>query len=85
MPEAYPSLEIQREFGSAYLTAYYGEPVGEDDVRVSELLESVREFSKLSHLMWGVWALVRSEHSTKFDFYKYAKFRFDSYWQMIQE
>jgi len=82
----YPSEEIQRQFASVYLSEYLDRPVYEsrDGAMISELLESVHVFSQLSHLLWGMWSLVRAQQQTEtfnsFDFVEYAKFRFDSYW-----
>lgn len=82
----YPSEEIQRQFASVYLSEYLDRPIYEsrDGALISELLESVHVFSQLSHLLWGLWSLVRAQQQTEtfnaFDFVEYAKFRFESYW-----
>ena len=82
----YPSLEIQRQFASVYLSEYLDRPVYESThgALITELLESVHVFSQLSHLLWGLWSLVRAQQQTEtfnsFDFVEYARFRFESYW-----
>ena len=84
--EDYPSEEIQRQFASVYLSEYLDRPIYEsrDGALITELLDSVHVFSQLSHLLWGLWSLVRAQQQTEtfnsFDFVEYARFRFESYW-----
>jgi choline kinase len=86
-PSAYPSPEVQRMFASVYLSEYFDRPIMESQhaVMIDEFLESVHVFSQLSHLLWGMWSLVRAQQNSEtfnsFDFVEYAIFRFDSYWQ----
>jgi choline kinase len=83
---AYPSFEIQRMFASVYLSEYLDTPILESEhaALIDELLDSVHVFSQLSHLLWGMWSLVRAQQYAEtfnsFDFVEYARFRFDSYW-----
>jgi len=81
---AYPGVETQRMFSSVYLSEYLDQPVMLDNPLIDELLDSVKVASQLSHLLWGMWSLVRAqqyaETSNSFDFVEYARFRFDTYW-----
>ena len=79
---SFPSLNAQQEFAQAYLFEYLGrEP---RSTEVVELLDSVNDFRQLSHLLWGLWAIVRSQQKDSpetgsFGFSEYAEFRFTEY------
>ena len=86
-PENYPSESVRRMFLSVYLSEYLGEPYLEDggakSDKISKYLRAAEIGSLLSHLLWGMWSLVRAQQQVdtfgSFDFVSYAKFRFDSY------
>lgn len=86
-PEHYPSEPVRRMFMAVYLSEYYGEPFLEDggikSEKISKFLHAAEIGSLLSHLLWGMWSLVRAQQQAStfgsFDFVNYAKFRFDSY------
>lgn len=81
-PENYPSLEARRLFATVYLSEYLERPVI-DKESLDAFLEAAEIGSQLSHLLWGMWSLVRAQQHADtfgaFDFVGYAKFRFDSY------
>ena len=81
-PEAYPSLELRRLFATVYLSEYMDRPV--TDVAVLDGFLATAEIgAQLSHLLWGLWSLVRAQQNAStfgsFDFIEYANFRFASY------
>ncbi|KAK3925447.1 Ethanolamine kinase 1 [Frankliniella fusca] len=78
----YPDRDLQTKWLEIYLDELNrlqeGNGVLQKDVE--QLYVQVNKFALASHLMWGLWALVQSEHSTiKFDFYEYAKIRLKEY------
>lgn len=81
-PENYPSLEARRLFATVYLSEYLERPVM-DTESLDAFLEAAEIGSQLSHLLWGMWSLVRAQQHADtfgaFNFVGYAKFRFDSY------
>jgi choline kinase len=81
-PTNYPSLQARRMFATVYLSEYHDEPVM-DDERIDSFLQAVEIGSQLSHILWGMWSLVRAQQHAdtfgSFDFVGYAKFRFDQY------
>ena len=47
------------------------------------LCHLIEQFSALSHLMWGLWALIQSRLSQlDFDYVNYAKLRLDCYYKL---
>lgn len=86
-PEKYPAEPIRRMFMSVYLSEYFQEPYlednGEKSEKISNFLRAAEIGSLLSHLLWGMWSLVRAQQQAdtfgSFDFVNYAKFRFDSF------
>lgn len=50
------------------------------DGEVMQLLKQVEKFSLGAHLLWGIWALIQSQHSKiDFDFLTYASDRIQQY------
>eukprot|EP00929_Paragymnodinium_shiwhaense_P028965 TRINITY_DN16704_c0_g1_i2.p1 TRINITY_DN16704_c0_g1~~TRINITY_DN16704_c0_g1_i2.p1 ORF type:complete len:493 (-),score=115.42 TRINITY_DN16704_c0_g1_i2:313-1791(-) len=86
---AYPSVDSQRLFISVYLSEYLETNVlPHDDEYVLPLLETVQKFNLVSHLLWGLWSVVRAPQAPTFDdfdFLHYAIFRFDTYKRMKRE
>jgi choline kinase len=81
---AYPTLEAQRWFAAVYLSEWWGTPVNESSHarEITDFLSEVHVFSQLSHLLWGLWSLIRADHSAiPFDFRKYADVRFAAYFR----
>ena len=72
----YPTREEQKRWLKIYFqTRGMDEKIVNDD-----LCHLVDQLSALSHLMWGLWALVQSRLSQlDFDYINYAKLRLDSY------
>lgn len=77
----FPSRHIQEEFAQEYLKVYLGAVPSR--AQIDELLDSVHTFRQLSHLLWGLWALVRASQKaeTDFGFVAYANARFAAYSQ----
>ncbi|RZC36210.1 ethanolamine kinase 2, partial [Asbolus verrucosus] len=62
----YPNKEMQIDWFKIYLTEYK-EVFTQDDV--DRLYVQVSKFTLVSHLFWGIWALIQAEHSyIDFDF-----------------
>jgi ethanolamine kinase len=79
----YPSKEFQFDWLKTYLEEYKG-GYSEDDV--DRLYHQVNKFVLVSHLFWGIWALIQTEHSyIDFDFLGYATIRFDEYFAKKEE
>jgi len=68
----YPSKETQLLWIVDYLAAY--EPsVSHTPSYLQSVYEEVEIFSLMSHLYWGVWALVQAQYSDiDFDYMTYA-------------
>ena len=81
--ENFPSEEKQRLFLSIYLSEYLEQPILPDDTLfVDPLMKSVRKFVLVSHLLWGLWSVIRTPQGQTygdFDFLHYGKFRLDQY------
>ncbi|XP_026272287.1 ethanolamine kinase 1 [Frankliniella occidentalis] len=82
----YPDKDLQTKWLEIYLEEYNKLQVGNNTSTkvnrkdVEQLYVQVNKFALASHLMWGLWALVQSEHSAiKFDFYEYATIRLKEY------
>ena len=90
-PENYPSDSTRRMFSSVYLSEYLGRPVMEstDAKLITDLLEAAELGAQVSHMLWGMWSLVRAQQHAEtfnsFDFVAYAKFRFDEYLRRKEE
>ncbi|KAF4717627.1 hypothetical protein FOZ62_025086 [Perkinsus olseni] len=83
---AYPDRRTQRMFLSVYLSEYLETPIFPDnDLYILPLMRNVSKFALASHLLWGLWSVIRAPQAPTyddFDFLVYAKFRFDSYFRM---
>ncbi|KAF4676998.1 hypothetical protein FOL47_003995 [Perkinsus chesapeaki] len=83
---AYPDEQKQRMFLSVYLSEYLETPIFPDnDLYILPLMKNVSKFALASHLLWGLWSVIRAPQAPTyddFDFLVYAKFRFDSYFRM---
>ena len=82
--EKYLSIDQQRVFVSIYLSEYLERPVMESNSSelIGEFVDSIDLFSRLSHMTWGLWSIIRAsqgETFDSFDFITYAQFRFDCY------
>ena len=76
--DCYPSREQRAEWLSAYLRE-----VGRGGEDVEEWDERVRGFLVLSHLWWGIWAVLQAKHSTiDFDYLGYSLLRKEGYLRM---
>ncbi|KAJ3641303.1 hypothetical protein Zmor_027815 [Zophobas morio] len=79
----YPSEELQRNWLCIYLEEFKGNFGAED---IDRLLREVNRFVLVSHLFWGIWALIQTEHSyIDFDFLGYAAVRFEEYFTRKEE
>eukprot|EP00095_Tigriopus_kingsejongensis_P007899 snap_masked-scaffold132_size323655-processed-gene-0.3 protein:Tk07899 transcript:snap_masked-scaffold132_size323655-processed-gene-0.3-mRNA-1 annotation:"low quality protein: ethanolamine kinase 1" len=73
----FPSEEMQKDWLKRYLKAFNKATSISSDV-IHETYVLVNKFVLLSHLNWGLWALVQANISTiDFDYLLYAKQRFD--------
>jgi ethanolamine kinase len=72
----YPTRDEQKQWLKIYFqTRQMDEQIIDDD-----LCHLVDKFSALSHLMWGLWAVVQSRVSLlDFDYVNYSKLRLDCY------
>lgn len=79
----YPCQDEQRLFAAVYLSEYLETTVyPSDEHMVQPLLEVVNQFTQVSHMLWGLWSIIRSPQAPTyedFDFIDYGKFRFDIY------
>eukprot|EP00928_Gymnodinium_smaydae_P023679 TRINITY_DN19446_c0_g1_i3.p2 TRINITY_DN19446_c0_g1~~TRINITY_DN19446_c0_g1_i3.p2 ORF type:complete len:155 (+),score=28.53 TRINITY_DN19446_c0_g1_i3:591-1055(+) len=79
----FPDEATQRVFAAVYLSEYLETPVKPTDSHMVEpLLDAVNEFTMVSHMLWGMWSIIRSPIAPTFedfDFIGYAKCRFDMY------
>ncbi|KAJ8931763.1 hypothetical protein NQ314_015295 [Rhamnusium bicolor] len=74
----YPEKELQLDWLTTYLTEFNGKYPTE--MEVENLYVEVNKFVLMSHLFWGLWALIQAEHSyIDFDFMGYAVIRFSEY------
>lgn len=74
----YPNKEFQWKWLEAYLSQDGHMEVQERDIE--GLYVHVNKFMLLSHIFWGIWALIQAEHSyINFDFIGYAAARFNEY------
>ena len=93
--EHFPTEEQRRTFLTAYLGSMRGEGVGVGDEggkgqiverEVEAWDEKVRGFLVLSHLWWGIWAIMQAKHSAiEFDYLGYSALRKAGYLQMKQQ
>lgn len=82
----YPDKELQYKWLEIYLKEFNRFKAGSGTPKevvpkdVEELYVQVNKFALASHLMWGLWALVQSEHSSiQFNFFEYASIRLNEY------
>uniref|UniRef100_A0A5K4FCL7 ethanolamine kinase n=2 Tax=Schistosoma mansoni TaxID=6183 RepID=A0A5K4FCL7_SCHMA len=87
----YPSIEYQKEWINAYLTAYYKYSQSKLDLQlniykedyINQWLKEVNCFALVSHLLWAVWAVIcASENLRSMDFLAYADSRMKQYYNM---
>lgn len=75
-PQLYPTPEFRRAFCHAYLEESAGTKVSETEIEA--LLKEVAIFDPLTHLYWGLWAVVQSEGSViDFPYMKFAEQRLE--------
>lgn len=67
----YPKKEFQTEWLRIYLQEYnQTEPT---EVEIERLYVQVNQFVLISHIFWGIWALIQTENSyIDFDFLGYT-------------
>jgi len=76
----YPTKEEQLHFLRCYLEA------GKSREKLEEVYNEVNAFSLASHLLWGIWALVQTQHSKiNFDYIGYSSKRFQEYFKRKSE
>lgn len=67
----YPMKDLQVNWITHYLTEYNGKPPTEKEVE--SLFVQVNQFALLSHLVYGLWGLVQTEHSDiNYDYLRYV-------------
>ncbi len=75
----YPTHDEQKRWLKIY---FQTRPINEQIID-DNLCHLIDQFSALSHLMWGLWALVQSRLSQlDFDYINYAKQRLDCYYKL---
>eukprot|EP01065_Artemidia_motanka_P005637 TRINITY_DN12727_c0_g1_i1.p1 TRINITY_DN12727_c0_g1~~TRINITY_DN12727_c0_g1_i1.p1 ORF type:complete len:411 (+),score=99.66 TRINITY_DN12727_c0_g1_i1:76-1308(+) len=76
-----PSTEQRRLFASVYLSEYLEQNVSLGDARVDQFLSACDRYELASHLLWGMWGLIRAANATGdgFDFIGFSEFRFGNY------
>jgi len=71
----FPTKDQQIPFLKSYLEAS-----GKSREKVEDLYAEVNAFSLASHFLWGLWAMVQTQHSKiSFDYIGYASKRFKEY------
>lgn len=76
----FPELDERLEFVRNYLEQGAGETI--DGHAIGQLEAAANRFSVVSHLMWGLWAIIQSCTSTiedGLDFVNYARLRLGEY------
>ena len=88
----YPSSAHQHHFFRHYLSSYTAHPSHShsdhhDQQQQMEALEKeVKMYRPMSHLYWGIWALVQANVSTiDFDYLGYAVLRIEEYFKTKRE
>ena len=72
----YPTYYEQKR----WLNIYFQTREIKEQIINDDLCYLIQQFSALSHLMWGLWALVQAKVSQlDFDYVAYAKMRLDCY------
>ncbi|XP_034244266.1 ethanolamine kinase 1 isoform X2 [Thrips palmi] len=82
----YPDKELQFKWLDIYLREFNRLKAGSETPKdvlpkdVEDLYVQVNKFSLAAHLMWALWAIVQSEHSSiEFNFFEYASIRLEEY------
>ncbi|CRG95539.1 choline kinase, putative [Plasmodium gallinaceum] len=79
----YIPYELRKLFVSTYLSAYLGNSYVASDEKVVNLFLDAVEVQALGvHLIWGFWSIIRGYQTksyNEFDFFLYAKERFNMY------
>ncbi|KAL1505816.1 hypothetical protein ABEB36_005291 [Hypothenemus hampei] len=80
----FPSKEFQKDWIRIYLEEFNdGKPTEE---AVENLYVNVIKFVLVTHLFWGIWALIQAEHSTiDFDYLRFAQVRLNEYFSKKKE
>ncbi|CAF3281491.1 unnamed protein product [Rotaria socialis] len=74
--DLYPTLDEQKRWLNIY---FHNRPMNQP-IDIDDLCHRINRFAALSHLMWGLWALVQSRLSQiDFDYANYGKVRLDCY------
>lgn len=74
----FPSEELQKDWIKVYLEEFQNRIPSEKEIE--DLYVNVNKFILVSHIFWGIWALIQAEHSNiSFDYMKYAKIRLSEY------
>ncbi|CAH1173889.1 unnamed protein product [Phaedon cochleariae] len=77
----YPNKEFQERWLRIYLNEFNGTKPSKKDIEI--LYVQVNKFVLLSHIFWGIWALIQAEHSyIVFDYMGYATTRFNEYFRL---
>lgn len=80
----FPSKEFQKEWIKIYLEEFYEKTPSQNEIE--EVYVDVTKFVLVTHLFWGIWSLIQSEHSNiSFDYMRYAKVRIDEYFSRKDE
>lgn len=80
----YPKKDLQKEWIQRYLTEFHGR--SPNNIEVEKVYVQVNQFALASHLFWGLWALIQTEHSyIDFDFLGYASIRLNEYFAKKDE
>ncbi|EEZ97183.2 Ethanolamine kinase-like Protein [Tribolium castaneum] len=79
----YPTREFQIFWLGCYLNEFQPDA---SQSQLELLLNQVDKFTLASHLFWGIWALIQTEHSDiAFDFLGYAVIRFNEYFKKKEQ
>lgn len=75
----YPNKELQWDWLQVYLSALHNcNDISDRDIH--KLYVQVNKFTLVSHMFWGIWALLQAEYSTiDFDYMKYVAIRLNEY------
>ena len=90
----YPNREVQMVFLKSYLKRQreinsgskasdtMGSDSEDEDSELEALYHECNVYALASHLFWGLWAVIQARNSAvDFDYFKYAKARFESYFK----
>ncbi|CAG9764611.1 unnamed protein product [Ceutorhynchus assimilis] len=80
----FPSKELQIDWIKIYLQEFLEREPEEKEIEA--LYINTTRFVLVSHIFWGIWALIQAEHSTiDYDFLMFAKVRLDEYFARKKE